>query len=278
MFAGGSALGSIQVGMLRALLGAGLRPDFITGASSGALNGAMLAAEPDRALRRLETLWTSVRRPQILPIRPVTLARALAGRSTHIVPSSGVRRVIETHLPIRRIEDAAIPLHIVAADMATREKVVLSRGGVVDALLASTAIPGIYPPVEIGGRLLADGGLAEDPPLGTAVERGATTVYLFPVGWPLGPAPSRSALVRAMDGLDWLFWRVAAAQLEQWAGECDVYVLPSPPITGLHPLSTGAAQRLMDESERLTRAWLPRAQPWRTTHTAGAQISAGSDA
>ncbi len=265
--------------MLRTLLGAGLRPDLITGTSSGALNGAMLAADPDRALRRLETLWTTVRRAQILPIRPVTLARALAGRSTHVVPSSGVRRVIETHLPIRRIEDTVIPLHIVAADMATREKVVLSRGGVVDALVASTAIPGIYPPVEIGGRLLADGGLAEDPPLGTAVEQGATTVYLFPVGWPLGPAPKRSALVRAMDGLDWLFWRVAAAQLEQWAGECDVYVLPSPPITGLYPLSTGAAPRLMNESERLTREWLPRAQPWRTAGAAGPRpIRAGSDA
>lgn len=275
MFAGGAALASIQVGMLRTLLGAGIRPDMITGASSGALNGAMLAAEPDAALRRLESIWTTVRRADILPLRPLTLVRLLAGRSPYIAPSTGIRRVLEQHLPIDRIEDASIPLHVVASDTATREKVVLSSGNAIDALVASTAIPGIYPPVEIDGRLLIDGGLAEDPPLGTAVERGATTVYLLPVGWPLGPAPARSALVRGMDALDWLFWSVASAHVERWAPECDLYVLPSPPITALHPLSTRAAGRLMADAERMTRAWLPAARPWPDARTA-ADAASGS--
>ena len=96
--------------------------------------------------------------------------------------------------------------------------------------MATTAIPGIYPPVRFGDRLLADGGPAEDPPLGTAVERGATTVYLFPMGWP---------------------------------PECDLYVLPSPPITGLHPLSPASARQLIDDAARMTREWLPNATTWR---------------
>jgi NTE family protein len=205
VFAGGAALGSIQVGMLRTLLGAS--------------------------------------------------------------------RVLERHLPIARIEDAAIPLHVVAADTATRAKVVLSSGDAVSALLASTAVPGLYPPVRIDGRLLVDGGLAEDPPLGTAVERGASTVYLLPVGWPLGPAPQRNALVRAMDALDWLVWSVASAQLERWAPECDLYVVPSPPITALQPLSTRRARRLMAAAERMSRDWLPTARPW-----PDARVAAGSAA
>jgi NTE family protein len=267
VFAGGAALGAIQVGMLRAVADAGIEPDIVTGASSGALNGAMFAADPASALPRLEALWTHARRRQILPAHPRTLAGALAGRTPHISRSTGIRAAIERHLPLRRIEDAAVPLHIVCADTATREKVVLSHGDVVEALLASTAIPGIYPAVEIGAHVLVDGGLAEDPPLGTAVELGATTVYLFPVGWPLGPAPRKGALIRAMDALDWLFWSVARAHLERWAPECDVYVLPSPPITGLHPLSARQSRRLIDDAERMTREWLPRARPWPDTRT-----------
>lgn len=277
MFAGGAALGSIQVGMLRAVMDAGLRPDLITGASSGALNGAMLAADPASALARLEALWMQAGRRQIMPIHLPTLAGALTGRTPHVTRSSGIRRAIEDHLPLRRIEDAAVPLHIVCADTATRGKVVLSQGDAVDALLATTAIPGIYPAVEIGGRVLVDGGLAEDPPLGTAVDLGATTVYLFPVGWPLGPAPRRGALVRAMDALDWLFWSVAGAHLERWAPECDLYVLPSPPITGLHPLSTRSARRLMSDTERMTREWLPRARRWPDARTAAARRAPVSD-
>lgn len=278
MFAGGAALGSIQVGMLRGLTSAGIEPDLITGASSGALNGAMLAADPASALTRLEALWTHARRRQILPVHPRTLAGAFAGRTPNVTSSAGIRGAIERHLPLRRIEAAAVPLHIVCSDTATREKVVISHGDVVQALLASTAIPGLYPAVEIGGRVLVDGGLAEDPPLGTAVELGATTVYLFPVGWPLGPAPQQGALVRAMDALDWLFWSVAKAHLERWAPECDLYVLPSPPITGLHPLSARSARRLIDDAERMTREWLPRARRWPDARTASPRHAVGTDA
>jgi NTE family protein len=263
VFAGGSALGSIQVGMLRPLLATGLRPDLVVGTSSGALNGAVTAADPAAAPDRLERLWTTARRSDVLPVRAPTVLRALAGRAPGFASAGGIRRVVERHLPVRRLEDTAIPLYVVAADLATREKVVLDRGDAVDALVATTAIPGIYPPVRIGERLLADGGLAEDPPIGTAIERGATTVYVLPVGWPLGPAPAKGAVTRAMDALDWLFWRVAAAELARWAPECDLYVLPSPPITGLHPLSPSSARQLIDDAERLTREWLPHATTWR---------------
>jgi NTE family protein len=277
VFAGGAALGSIQVGMLRALWDAGIRPDLITGTSSGALNGAMLAADPDSALERLQSLWTRAGRRQILPLHLRTLGGALTGRTPYLARSTGIRRAIEQHLPLGRIEDAAVPLHIVCADTATRGKAVLSKGNIVRALLATTAIPGIYPAVEIDGRLLVDGGLAEDPPLGTAVEHGATTAYLFPVGWPLGPAPRGGALVRAMDALDWLFWSVASAHLERWAPACETYVLPSPPITGMHPLSARSAQRLMADAERMTREWLPRARPWPDARAGVAAAATGSD-
>jgi NTE family protein len=262
VFAGGAALASIQVGMLRPLLAAGIRPDLVTGTSSGALNAAMLAADPERALPRLEALWTGVRRRHVMPLSPRRLAGALAGRSGSVASAEGIRRLIERHLPIRRIEQTAVPLAIVAADTATREKVVLREGDAARALVATTAVPGLYPPVEIDGRMLVDGGLAEDPPLGTAVEQGATTAYVLPVGWPLGPAPLADARTRAMDALDWLFWRVAAAELAHWAGECEVYVVPSPPIQGIFPLTNRTARRLITDADRLASAWIEHRRPW----------------
>jgi len=263
VFAGGSALASVQVGMLRPLLATGIRPDLVVGSSAGALNGAATAADPGSAPDALERLWTTARRSDVLPVRAPTVLRALAGRAPGFASAGGIRQVIERHLTVRRLEDTAIPLFVVAADLATREKVVLDRGDAVEALVATTAIPGVYPPVRIGDRLLADGGLAEDPPLGTAIERGAKTVYLFPVGWPLGPAPEKGAVARAMDALDWLFWRIAASELARWAPECDLYLLPSPPIAGLHPLSPTRARQLIDDAERMTREWLPHATTWR---------------
>lgn len=208
VFAGGAALASIQVGTVRPLLRAGIRPDMITGTSSGALNAAMLAADPDRALPRLEALWTGVRRSQVLPMHPRRVVGALTGRTGSIASGEGMRRLIERHLPIRRIEQASVPLHIVAAGTATREKVVL------------------------------------------------------PVGWPLGPAPLRDARARAMDALDWLCRRVAAAELARWAPECRLHVVASPSIQGLFPLSNRAARQLMADAERLATRWLENPRPW----------------
>jgi NTE family protein len=267
-FAGGAMLGSIQVGMLRALFDAGIWPDVITATSSGALNGAMVASDPSAdSVGRLANLWLTSRRSQILPIRPRELVRGLRGRSDHLAGNAGLREVIETHIPITRFEQARVPFHVVAADTASREKVVLSHGDIGAALLATTAIPGIYPPVEIDGRFLVDGGLAEDPPLGTAIEQGATTVYVLPVGWPLDPAPANGAGSRAMDALDWLFWRVAKAELDRWAGECRLYVVPSPPIQGVFPLSPSSSRVLVDRAEHMTRRWLPTARRWPSSGT-----------
>jgi len=114
--------------------------------------------------------------------------------------------------------------------MTMREKVVLDRGDAVEALVATTAIP---------------------------------------VGWPLGPAPEKGAIARAMDALDWLFWRIAASELARWAPECDLYLLPSPPIAGLHPLSPTRARQLIDDAERMTREWLPHATTWQQPRADG---------
>jgi hypothetical protein len=138
VFSGGGSLGAIQVGMLRVLLSYGLKPDFVVGASVGAINAAYFASAPTaECVVRLEQIWSGLRRADIFPFT-LTSAFGLIRHRGYVVDSSKLRRVIETNLPCTRIEDAQIPLHI----MATTQQGIgirLSSGPAVDAILASTA-------------------------------------------------------------------------------------------------------------------------------------------
>ena len=157
---GGGSYGAAQVGMLHALLEAGIVPDLVVGTSVGALNGALLAAWPDpwRSLDDLAEMWRGVRRRDVLPVRPARALRALAGRASALVPNDGLGRLIDRWLPVSRLEQLAVPFAAVATDIVSGEPVVLRTGDARSALLASSALPGVYPPVRVGGRELVDGG------------------------------------------------------------------------------------------------------------------------
>ena len=151
VFAGGGSLGAIQVGMLRALLSSGLHPDFVVGASVGAINASYFASAPNaEGVASLERIWSGLRRADIFPFS-LASAFGLLRHPDNIINPSRLRRLIETHLSYARLEEAAIPLHVVATDLQGLS-VCLSSGPAVEAILASTAIPGVFPPVYIDGR------------------------------------------------------------------------------------------------------------------------------
>jgi NTE family protein len=205
VLSGGGTFGAAQAGMLRALLEHGIVPDLVVGTSAGALNAAFIAGQPDLdGVDRLAELWRTAPRGEIFPLRPGALAAGMTGRSNHLIPNDGLARWIDDSLTYDRIEDAVIPLHAVATDLLTSEAVVLSRGPVVPALLASAALPGIYPPVEIDGRQLVDGGFAADIPLPQATALGGQDVWILPPADAGATEPPHSALgvlLRAMSGL-----------------------------------------------------------------------------
>ena len=118
VFAGGGSLGAVEVGMLRVLTAAGVRPDFVVGASVGAINAAYFAADPTSGgVDRLEEIWRAIRRRDVFPLSPVhVLARLLTGQG-HIVTQTALRHLLERRLPYQRLEDAQIPCHIVATDL-----------------------------------------------------------------------------------------------------------------------------------------------------------------
>ncbi|MET8450136.1 patatin-like phospholipase family protein [Streptomyces sp. NPDC005209] len=178
---GGGSLCAPQVGMLRALTQAGIRPDLVVGSSAGALNGAAFAADPSiGGIDRLEALWMRLKRRHVAPLSLRTLARAALGRSEAAVSSEALRQVLRSAVAVGRLEEAAVSMHAVATDFETGAAVVLSTGAAVPALLASAAFPGLYAPVRVGGQRLIDGGVSADLPVLQAEGLGATTIYVLP--------------------------------------------------------------------------------------------------
>src|SRR5512136_1777646 len=117
VLAGGGSLGAIQVGMLQALLAAGEQPDFLVGSSVGALNACYLAAYPNlTGVAQLVKIWTGLRRSDIFPLSLAT-AFAVMRRRDYVVDPEPLRRLVSGALPFSRLEEAPLPVHLVATDM-----------------------------------------------------------------------------------------------------------------------------------------------------------------
>ncbi|GAA2900849.1 patatin-like phospholipase family protein [Streptosporangium fragile] len=182
MLGGGGVLGAHEVGMLRALDEAGIKPDVIVGTSVGALNGAMLAAFPDDAVTRLTTLWRSDVVRTAFAGSWVTKLSTLARTGTHLHSPVPLRALLARTLPVSRIEDLAVPFQCVAASVERAAAHWFTRGSLVDAVLASCAVPGLLPPIRVGDSHFLDGGLVHSIPVGRAVALGARRVYVLHVG------------------------------------------------------------------------------------------------
>lgn len=201
---GGGNLGALQVGMLQALVDAGVEPDVVLGCSVGALNGAAYAAEPTRAcLDRLERLWHRLDGRDVLPAGWLTTTVALTRRGEAVHSLAGLRTVVEEFLPVRTFAELALPFQCVATDLAAARERWFTEGSLVDAILASSAVPAIYPPVELDGTRYVDGAVVDDVPLLRAVALGARRLYVLTVGTVDRPRPAPR---RPLDAAVAAYW------------------------------------------------------------------------
>lgn len=258
VLAGGGSLGAVQVGMLKALSRAGITLDFVVGASVGAINGAYYAAAPDEdGIARLERIWLRMRSADIFPFTMTGAALCLLGRRDHLVYPRQLLTLIESELPYRRLEDARLPCHVIATDVLDGTEVTLSSGDVVTALLASAAIPAVFPSVTVEGRPLMDGGIASHTPISAAVALGATRVYVLPTGMSCAlRAPPRGAVAMALHALNLLAMRQLLADVDRFAQRCELVVVPPlcPMVTNAYDFSQTAA--LIPRAEAATAHWL----------------------
>jgi NTE family protein len=260
VFAGGSSLGAVQVGMLKALVGRGITPDLVVGSSVGAINAAYFAWNPTIAgIAEMERLWRRLKRNDIIRVTPLGGIWGILTRRGHVASPQGLYTVLGETFGARRIELGALPCCIVTTDMLTGCEYRIQSGPIVPALLASAAIPGVFPPVELHGKYLVDGGITNHTPLTAALDLGAATVYVMPTGYSCAlSAPPRTAMAIAMHGLNLLI----AQQLKDAVRFCrhraDIRVLPPPCPQTVSPHDFGRAGELIDTAEQLTHAWLEK--------------------
>jgi NTE family protein len=265
VLSGGANLGAVQVGMLRALMERGIVPELVIGSSVGAVNAAWLAGTPGLAgVERLATIWRSIKRQHVFPLSPFAGALGFLGRQNHLVPADGLERLLRRHLPFARIEEARIPLHIVATEVTTGAEVLLSGGDVVQAVLASAAIPGVFPPVRVEGVDLMDGGVVDNTPVSHAVALGATSVYVLPTGYAcsLGEAP-HTALAMGLQALNLLINQRLATDIERFEGLIELHVIPPLCPLSLSPVDFSRSTDLMRRARTSTHEWLDHAPPLR---------------
>ncbi|MGA7546504.1 MAG: patatin-like phospholipase family protein [Methyloceanibacter sp.] len=257
VFAGGGSFGAVQVGQLRALVAHGLKPDMVVGSSVGAMNAAYYAGAPSlEGVERLTRIWRNLRRGDVFPLGWRT-ALGFARRRDFLVGSEGLRRLVHRHLPYGTLQEAKIPLHIVATDILNGEAVVLSQGPAAEAILASTAIPAAFAPVRLDGRYLADGAITSCTPVKVAVERGATRLIVLPTGYACArEAPPRGAVANALHALNLLITRQITSELESLDAGIDYYVAPPLcPLLG-SPYDFSQTEALIERAAAGTQAWL----------------------
>lgn len=251
VLSGGAGLGAIQVGMLRALFERGITPELIVGTSAGAINGAFIASRAPTVgtADALGDVWGGLRRGAVFPTRPLTGLMGFLGRGDHLVPDDGLRRLVTAHVDVADLEELRTPLHVVATDVLSGAEVRLSTGPVVDAVLASAAIPGVFPPVEIGGRRLVDGGVADNTPISHAVALGADEIYVLPTGYACGlTAPPRGALAMLLHAMSLLVQQRLHLEIELYAAHVRLVVLPPPCPLRIQPIDFSHAAELIERA------------------------------
>lgn len=184
VLSGGGNLGALQVGMLRSLAEHGITADVVLGCSVGALNGAAYARMPTMAgIQRLERIWCDITSPTLMPSSRIPSALGLLRKGASLHDNDGLRATLESMLAEQStFDDLEVPFECVATEVETARERWFSAGALVPAILASAALPAVFPPVAIDGRRYVDGGVVDNVPISRAVDLGCTLIYVLHVG------------------------------------------------------------------------------------------------
>ena len=257
VLAGGGSFGAVQVGMLRALVAAGVLPDLVVGSSVGAVNCAYFAGAPNvEGVTRLEAIWRNLRRREVFPVKWHSLLGLLSRRDSVLDPG-GIRHLLERHLPYRDLERAATPAHIVATDLLGGGTVRLSSGPAIEAVLASCAIPAAFPPVCLGERYLIDGAIASNTPVRVALDLGAKRVLVLPTGFACAlEEPPRGALACALHAINLLIAHQLVSDLERFREQAEIITVPPLCPLAVSPYDFSHAGEMIDRAAAQTQRWL----------------------
>jgi NTE family protein len=253
---GGGVQGAAEVGMARALLESGVRPDLVCGTSIGAINGAAIAGDPTpEGAQRLLAIWEALGGNGMLDGSLIGRLAGLVHRRTALHGNGALRRLLRERLPAQTFADLVVPFECVAASVERAREQWFDSGDLIEPVLASCALPGVFPPVRIGDEHFFDGGLVNSIPLDRAVARGADTVWVLHVG----RLEENLAAPRFLWEVAFVAFEISRrhrffSDLERVGSEVTVHVLP----TGLpeRPAATWSNLRYRDTRRISGRAEL----------------------
>lgn len=258
VLSGGASLGAVQVGQLRALADAHFVPDLIVGTSVGAINGLYVARHGlgPASVDALATVWRGLRGDEVFgKLGASAVFRLLRGAST-LASSGGLEALVARELP-RDASELVIPCHVVAVDYLSGRPVVLSGGDLRRNALASAAIPNVFPPVEVDGSALVDGGLAANVPIGPAARLGARSLVVLDAGYPCAlPSPPRGLIPGLLHTLTLTLRNQVHVALPRIAETCVVAYLPAPCPLSVAPHDFTRTDELIGAGNALARQFL----------------------
>ena len=282
VLSGGAALGAIQVGMLRALYERHIEPDLIVGTSVGAVNGAFIASRPftPATTDELAEIWRQLDRGQVFPLNPLTGFLGFFGARSHLVPERGLHDLLVEHIGFERLEETAVPFHVITTDVLSGSEVRLSSGPALEAVMASAAIPGVFPPVDWGDRHLIDGGIANHAPISDALELGAERIYLLSTGIPSDlTEPPHGALGMLLHSMSLLLMRRLQVEVELLADRAELIVLPPPCRPSVSPIDFSRSEELIQRGLEESRTYLEGLESGRIEDSSsGLELAASSPA
>lgn len=254
---GGGSLGAMQVGMLRALTEAGVVPDLVVGTSVGSLNAVVLALGGESS-GRLDRIWSRMTRHEAFPGGVLSQVRTLRHSKTNLFPNSGLAAIVDEHIGEGvRFEDLALPLGVVATDVDTAEPLLIRSGPVLAPLLASCAIPGIYPPVPFGERMLYDGGLVANVPMRQALAMGAKSLVVLDCAFPGKMPGTPQTFAEVMMFTAMISMRnQAVLEAPIAAAEVPVVYVPGPKPVRVSPLDFSHTAALTTEAYDAAKTYL----------------------
>jgi NTE family protein len=261
---GGGVLGAVEVGMLRALFERDIAPDLVLGTSVGALNGAMVARDPSLGvIDRLTDLWRGVAESRdVYGDRGLRTVRRAVRYGTHIYSPGPLKQRLRDEFGDTLIEDLPVRFQVCAASIERAAEHWFDSGPLVEAVVASAAVPGLLPPAKVGEDHYLDGGIVNSIPLGRAVQLGATRVFVLQVGRIDRPlVPPRRPWDVARVSFEIARRHRFARELDEVPEGVEAYVLPAAGTSSRDDSlfahrDFGSVERRIDATYDASRAYL----------------------
>lgn len=258
VLAGGGSLGAVQVGMLQALLEAEVAFDLVIGASVGAINGAYFAARPNaKGVAELAGFWRGLSQSDVFPFSVFDTLKGILNRRGHLLSASALHRLVRRSLPVDLIEETELPLYIVTTNLLNGAEELLSSGSAEQALMASAAIPLVFPNVQVGSKFLVDGGVSSNTPIASAVALGATRVVVLPTGFGCAcPCPPSGLVALALHTLNLMSMRQLVRDIELYSLRAAIHVVPPLCPLDASVFDFNQTDQLLQRAYQSTQAWI----------------------